>query len=850
MGEVYKARDIRLNRFIAIKVLPADRMADEGRKQRFIQEAQAASLLNHPNITSIYDIAIDNGRDYIVMEYVPGKSLDALIPRTGMRPGELLKFAIQAAEGLSAAHAAGIVHRDLKPSNIMVSETGIVKILDFGLAKLNERREITEDEATRTLKPTTGEGTVMGTAAYMSPEQAEGKPVDARSDIFSFGAVLYEMATGRRAFPGDSRAAVMAAVLNKEPRPPREATVGAPPELERIILRCLRKDPGKRQQHMTDVKVLLEELKEESESGKSAAAMVSKSPRRWLSLAAVALVIAAAGAGLWLSRGRQEPPPRVVALTTFAGSEDCPSFSPDGSQIVFSWDGEKHDNIDLYVKIIGNPTALRLTTDAAADTFPSWAPDGRQIAFLKSGERKGIYLISPLGGPEQRIVDFDAAPGPPAWSPDGKFLVVAKYRPDQNPAADAGTLFLVPVQGGEPRPFLTLTAGRWYQYPAFSPDGRSLALASCEGSKASYCDVLVLGLNAELLPQGKPRQLTAATTVLAGIAWAADGRSLVYSAGRAPGENALFRIDLAGGEPKRLEIASQGAVSPAVAHKGNMLAFSRAANDADVWRFRVGGKPEPFLVSSALDTSAQFSPDGRRIAFASGRGVEGIAIWLANADGTGLVQLTREPEEYHGSPQWSPDGRWIAFDARGKDGRWTIRVVESSGGQSRQLSSGPSDSNVPAWSRDGKWIYFYSDRSGRQEIWRMPFQGGAAEQITRDSGNVAQESPDGKTLYYTKTSGESPLYAQPRGGGDEKQVLDLVVARGFVVFGDGIYYLNRRGAKYEIRFYEFATRRSRLVSLIEGRLGLYLSVSPDRQTFLFSLVHSQGSDLMLIENLR
>jgi serine/threonine protein kinase len=282
MGEVLKARDTRLNRFVAIKILREERLLDQTHKQRFIQEARAASALNHPNIITIYDIAVDNGRDYMVMEYVPGKTLDALIPRTGMRLGKLLKIAIQVAEGLREAHAAGIIHRDLKPSNIMVSESGLVKILDFGLAKVPERVKVTEKDATQSLNPQTEAGAVMGTAAYMSPEQAGGKPLDARSDIFSLGAVLYEMATGRRAFSGDSQVATMAAVLNLEPKPLCEAAPGLPHDLERVIMRCLRKDPAKRQQDMTDVKLSLEELKEESESDKTATAVASKPKRpRW-----------------------------------------------------------------------------------------------------------------------------------------------------------------------------------------------------------------------------------------------------------------------------------------------------------------------------------------------------------------------------------------------------------------------------------------------------------------------------------------------------------------------------------------------------------------------------------------
>jgi Tol biopolymer transport system component len=292
---------------------------------------------------------------------------------------------------------------------------------------------------------------------------------------------------------------------------------------------------------------------------------------------------------------------------------------------------------------------------------------------------------------------------------------------------------------------------------------------------------------------------------------------------------------------------------PAAALKGNRLAFARLLSDQDIWRLEAGDKPEPLLVSSMLDSNAHFSPDGGRIAFSSSRSVDRVSIWLSDADGSNLVQLTRSPGNYDGSPRWSPDGRWIAFDALGKDGRRSVRLVESSGGQSRQLTTGPWSSKVPSWSHDGKWIYFNSDRTGRSEIWRMPAQGGATEQITQNGGYVALESPDGKTLYYTKTgtySGE-PLYAHPLGGNEEKRVLDRVAGRGFVVFEDGIYYMTDTGPRTaEVRFQEFATGRSRALGAIPAPVGQGLSVSPDRKTFLFAEWVSSGIDLMLIENFR
>ena len=327
MGIVYKARDTHLDRFVAIKVLPPELVADPDRKRRFVQEAKAASALNHPNIITIHDIASDNGTDFIVMEYVDGKTLGQLMPRRGLKLNEVLKYAIQIADALAKAQAAGIIHRDLKPGNIMVSEGGLVKVLDFGLAKLTERPQLGEEESTRSIPPWTDEGTILGTASYMSPEQAAGKPVDARSDIFSFGSVLYEMVTGQRAFQGDSKMSTLAAVLNQEPKPASEISRAVPHDLEKIITRCLRKDPSRRFQHMADLKVALEELREESDSrllGVKEGTDSSGKPRRvsllrWVTLA-VAGVSLAVAAGFWLCRSAREcnrkpcSPPSLLQL--------------------------------------------------------------------------------------------------------------------------------------------------------------------------------------------------------------------------------------------------------------------------------------------------------------------------------------------------------------------------------------------------------------------------------------------------------------------------------------------------------------------------------------------------------
>ncbi|MGO9257780.1 MAG: protein kinase domain-containing protein, partial [Bryobacteraceae bacterium] len=380
MGVVYKARDTQLDRLVAIKVLQADKVANPDRKLRFVQEAKAASALNHPNIVTIHDIGTEDGADYIVMEFVSGQTLDRLIPRGGMKLAELLKYAIPMADGIARAHAAGIVHRDLKPGNIMIAgpeggQPGQVKLLDFGLAKLSDLNESTDSDLTRpmpTTTPETEEGSILGTVSYMSPEQAEARKVDARADIFSFGAVLYEMATGQRAFLGRSKISTLAAILQGDPRPAAEIRAGLPRELEKIIERCLRKDPAWRYQSAADLKISLYDLQREIESGVpvATAATAAAPPRRawkWVAVLSAGLALGAAGAW-WLGDFLRPPAAdwgQVRPLTSYSGLEYEPALSPDGKQVAFAWDGPRHDNFDIYVRLIGSGPALRLTTDPA-----------------------------------------------------------------------------------------------------------------------------------------------------------------------------------------------------------------------------------------------------------------------------------------------------------------------------------------------------------------------------------------------------------------------------------------------------------------------------------------------------
>ncbi len=420
MGVVYKARDSHLDRFVAIKVLPPERVTDPMRKARFVQEAKAASALNHPNIITVHDIDRQDGVDFIVMEHIAGKTLDEVIPRKGLKLGDALKYSVQISDALSRAHAAGIIHRDLKPANIMVDEYGQVKVLDFGLAKLTEAAPPGKDESTRTTL-TIDQGIIVGTVAYMSPEQAEGKQLDARSDIFSFGSVMYEMLTGKRAFQKQSTSSTLGAIIHEEPEP-----LGAeiPQEISRIIARCLRKDPAHRFQHMDDVKVALEELKEESESGKLSIIPVVE-PTRWrhrllMAFATIAVAVLAFAAGRLLL----PPSAKTWAGRRLGGPEMAlgPRISPDGHTLAFQAIVGQNTQVAVMKPESGNWQVLTRKSNAGWVNEISWSPDGNMIYYDRFADVPlGIYSVPALGGDERPVLENAFAP---EALPDGSLLVV------------------------------------------------------------------------------------------------------------------------------------------------------------------------------------------------------------------------------------------------------------------------------------------------------------------------------------------------------------------------------------------------------------------------------------------
>jgi eukaryotic-like serine/threonine-protein kinase len=763
MGVVYRALDTHLDRSVAVKVLPSTAVANADRRARFSQEAKSASALSNRHIVTIFDI--DTGQvdgqpvDFIAMEYVAGKTLDRLIGRKGIRLNDALRYAIQIADGLVAAHNAGIVHRDLKPANVIVNENGEVKILDFGLAKLTEAEEPDVFALTQSVHLDavlrTEAGTIIGTVAYMSPEQADGHPVDARSDIFSFGAVLYEMVTGKRAFMGDSKLSTLASVLHSDPVPPSQLGPAIPRDVERIIGRCLRKDPQRRWQSMADIKVALEDVLEELEAGKlgmaAGGAVVVPSRRSIRIFLWPAVIVLALLAGVYAGwRFLRPVQPTFERLTYRRGEIPSAKFSPDGRTVVFSaqWANE--------------PTNIFSMRPGSREYRPLDLPEGRILAISATGEM-AILLGPTTNGTAGTLARVPLSGGAPReilenvndadWSPDGSTLAVSR------------------TVGGKNRieyPIGTVRYENDGRVPVLlrvSPKGDLIAFFEHDNDVGDYT-VTVLDMS------GKKRALSRGWQALGGLAWSPGGDEIWFGGAKAGGEPALRAVTLSGKE--RLVVETPASMLVDDIARDHKVLVTVVDTRLGISALAPGAKQESDL--SWFDASRVYdiSADGKTILFVelSYGQARNPAIYLRKTDGSQAVRLGDGNR-----PVLSPDGKFVACILNNGP-RTELSLLPTGPGEARVFSTPGMHYERVEWFPDGEKLLFTGNEPNRPlRTYLQDTRGGAPTPLTPEGTPAMHVSPDGK---YLTAVVAGKLNLIPIGGGAPRPAVDVQAGESVV----------------------------------------------------------------------
>ncbi len=708
MGEVHRAYDPRLGRDVALKIVPDDLTADMRRRERFRREAHAIAALTHPHIVTIHSAEDLDGHLVLVMELVEGRTLADVVPAGGLPVSRLVKIAVQIADALGAAHDRGIIHRDLKPRNVMVTADGRVKVLDFGLAKLRDPQDGTASHhETASLWELTGEGRIVGTAAYMSPEQAEGRPLDHRTDLFSLGIVLYEMASGEKPFRGESVVSILSSILRDVPRPLAELNPRLPREFTRIVRRCLAKDPDERYQSAKDLRLDLEDLRQELSSSDQTPAegpAPGAPRRRRLAAAAVGLVLAgsAGAAAAWLWARGLPPTGSHVAITHIdritgqPGIEGAPSLSPDGQWIIYSRAVDRVTRI--YLQAVGGDRPVNLTPGSADGSGqPTFSPDGNRIAFRSARAGGGLFIMGRTGELVRQVSDAGFWP---AWAPDGTRLAYSSEWTADLPFTYAGgsSVWTLDIESGR-RTRLTDLDGT---QPAWSPHDRRIAFWGVDPATQNR-DIWTVPVGG-----GPAVRVTDDPAIDATPIWSEDGRFLYFSSSRG-GTTNLWRIGIdettgaPSGAPMPVIVPTQNAVHPTLSRDGRRLAYIASSWSSDV--YTIGFDPVRAVTEGAARwilggphhwMSLRASPDGQRLAFI--RASQQRDLVVTGSDGSNPQRLTDDRLDVR-CPNWSPDGRSILLLPT-RRGDKDLIFVDLDGGRTRRKTDVPSTGLVgcPAWS--------------------------------------------------------------------------------------------------------------------------------------------------------
>jgi eukaryotic-like serine/threonine-protein kinase len=773
MGEVYAATHLMLGREVALKTLPRSEIRTEPAVARLIREARAAAALNHPNIVAVYDVADQDGILYIAMERVDGSTLRDVMAQRAIRPAEAVRLAIQIARGLAAAHAAGVLHRDVKPGNIMITRRNQVKVVDFGLAKAFEP-PAGDLDATTTLStesPLTEHGFVSGTIAYMSPEQAQGFAVDARSDIFSFGIVLYQMLAHVHPFEALSKAAIMANILRSEPRPLSEISPGVPAGLEEVVEFCLRKDLEDRAHSMHDVARMLEMAEEAMDRPASAGA----TKRRWPLFAAAGLTFAlvagwAAGHFLPLHlKSPNAPAATLRRLTWDDGLSERPALSADGRFLAFASDRGDGNNLDIYVRLLNGREPLRLTTDPAGDTDPNFSPDGSLVAFHSERRGGGVYVVPSFGG-QERLVALRG--DSPRFSPDGKWIV---YWVGEE-ASNTGRIYIVPATGGAPTQLQPAFAEA--QYPIWTPDGDHILFQGVDVAKSDTEpkeDWWVTSLD------GRAAVRTGAFAAIQraglGLIYEPAGwrnGKVVFSA-RDSSRRSVFEIPISTrtwqvqGPPEALTFGTGTDGTPYPSPTA--IAFTSYQNEINIWSRRLDEnglltdkEARKLTTGDSYHTSASMDSRGSRLVFLIGR-LPSRNVWIRDI-ATGREAAVAADSADKCAAVISPDGARVAWSACGP-GKEAIYMAAVNPDLSVSVPEKVCDDcgRVTDWSRNGESLVFV-DHSSLARAGILTLASGARTMIAsaKYSIDTPRLSPDGGWLALSAVNareGRAQIFAVP-----------------------------------------------------------------------------------------